>query len=142
MDLSSVLADLPGRVILSLLTAAIVASLSLLSRSFRQIVFYKRHEFELDYDRAWKTCTWDIQWEGFRVTIEVAGVRRAFIKSVLIKVNGTDPGRQFDELEVSDTFHHIDRWPLSFKLYSIVREKHADDTKRYRLLWVLRRRRW
>ncbi len=61
---------------------------------------------------------------------------------MLIKVNGTDPRRQFDELEGSDTFHHIDRWPLSFKLYSIIREKRADDSKRYRLVWVLRRRRW
>ncbi len=81
MDIQGLLRDLPGRVILSLLTATIVGLVSLLSNAVRQAVFYKRHEFELDFDRAWKSCTWTFKWEGFRVTIEVAGVRRAFIKS-------------------------------------------------------------
>jgi hypothetical protein len=142
MDILNTLHQLPDRIVASLLSAFVLAVIGLAFRSVRQALLYKRHEFDFPYDPSWQSCEWDIQWEGFRVTIEVIGVHNDYIEKVVIKKQGANPGQTFERLEVSDTFHPVAEWPLYFKLNSITRSRPSSGSKSYRLYFVLRRRRW
>jgi hypothetical protein len=139
---TDVISGLPTSILTGLLSGSVIALLSLFFRSVRQVVFYKRHEFEFEFKPDWGDCEWDVQWEGLRVTFELSGVRKAYIKMLTVKVNGTGPGRTFEKLEVSEAFHHVAGWPLFFKLNSVARTRTASEKEMYRLYFVLRRRRW
>ncbi|HYT75578.1 MAG TPA: hypothetical protein VEL79_12560 [Vicinamibacterales bacterium] len=142
MNPITVLQQLPDRVIESLLTGLVVAALALAFRSVRQFLLYRRHEFDFSYDPSWTSCEWDIQWEGFRLTIQAVGVHNDYIEQVIIKKQGANPGQTFARLEVSDAFHRVAGWPLYFKLNSITRARPSSGSKSYHLYFVLRRRRW
>src|SRR5262249_17255970 len=135
------LRQLPDRVVASLLTAFVLGALSLVFSAVRQGLLYRRHEFDFTYDPSWQSCEWDIQWEGFRLTIEANGVHNDYIEQIVIKKQGASPGQIFPKLEVTDTFHRVAKWPLYFKLNSITRAKASSGSKSYRLYFVLRRRR-
>jgi hypothetical protein len=142
MWLNKVLTDLPGDVLTSLIAAGILAALAATSRTVRTALFYARHEFELGYTSGWDSCEWDIQWEGFRLTVEAQGVHNDYIETVIIKKNGENPGVTIAPLKTSDSFQSIEGWPVQFKLNSIVRTRPVAGGRVYRLFFVFRRRRW
>jgi len=141
-NVTEILAQAAEKAALSMLTAGAVALVSLLSRTVRDAVFYKRYEFVLDYEPEWGMCQWNIQWDRFKVSIDGSGVRKEYIKTVIVKIDGTSPGRTFEKLEVSDTFYQLERLPVALKLNSIVRTRTEPGKDSYKLAWVLRRRRW
>lgn len=140
--IEGLLAQLPSKLAVSLMSAAILALLALTSRALRALLFYSRHEFELDYTSGWDGCDWDIQWEGFRLTVRAEGVHNDYIEKIIIKKDGANPGLTFERVETSDAFITIERWPIQFKLNSIIRTAPVSGGKLYRLNFVVRRRRW
>src|SRR5262245_12894285 len=145
MFIEEFLLQLPGKVLASLISTAFLAALAMTSRSIRSALFYTRHEFGFDYTSSWQSCAWDIQWEGFRVTVVAESVHNDYIEKVTIKKNHENPGLEFKQMQTSDSFQTIEGWPLQFKLNSIIRAIPMGDAagnRLYRLLFVFRRRRW
>lgn len=138
----SLLRDAPGEFISSVLTTTLLVGLGLLWKPIRYAILYKRHEFEFEYDSDFRGCEWDVQWEGFRLTISVQDVHNEHLQGVLIKKQNENPGTRYDTLEVSDAFHRIPNWPLQFKVSSIVRTNPGTGVREYLVYFVIRRRRW
>jgi len=142
MWLEKLATDLPADILTSIIAAVILAAVAATSKAVRAALFYARHEFELDYTSGWEECEWDIQWEGFRLTVEAQGVHNDYIESVTIKKNAENPGVTIAPLTTSDSFRSIEGWPVQYKLNSIVRARPTAGGKIYRLFFVFRRRRW
>jgi hypothetical protein len=133
---------LPSEIGISLLTTLIIFVISLVSKRVRQFLFYKRHEFEFEYDSDFRGCEYDVQWEELRLTFEVGEAHNDYLSNVVIKRNAVNPGKTYDKLPVSNGFEKIQEWNLHFKLYSIVRTKPQTGIKEYQIYFVLKRRRW
>jgi hypothetical protein len=141
-DILEFLSKVPPELMTSLLTAAIISLLAVASKTVRAAVFYTRHEVEFDYASGWDGCEWDVQWQGFRITIKAQGVSNDHIDRLEVIVYAEEPGEVFSPLRTSDNFHVLERWPLQFKLNSIVRTRPVAGDKVYRLFFVFRRHRW
>ena len=131
-----------SKVITSLLTALILFLLSLLSKSIRYALFYKRHEFDFEYDSHFRGCEYDVQWEDLRLTFEVGNEHNDHLENVKIKRNDVNPGKLYEKLEVSNKFNEIPEWNLHFKLVSVVRTKPKAGVNEYQIYIVIHRRRW
>ena len=140
--LKTLLQNLPLEVLTSIVAAGILFVIAATSKTIRAALFYTRHEFTLDYVSGWDGCDWDIQWEGFRITVEARGVHNDYIDKVTIKKNDENPGVTITPLTTSDAFFRISNWPVEFKLHSILRTQPAAGGKAYKLFFVFRRRRW
>lgn len=124
---------MPLEVGISLLTALIIFLLTLLSKQVRQFLFYKRHEFQFDYNSNFNGCEYDIQWEELRLTFELGGVHNEYLSNVFIKKNGENPGKSYPELKVSNKFIEIAEWKLFFKLSTVVRIKSKSGVKEFQI---------
>ena len=124
----------------SLLTAAFIAGLALSWKAIRTALLYVRHEVELDYDKRWRDCSWDIQWEGYRITLATDEVSNDKVDRLVVQVND-GPSETFAPLQTSDSFETLKRSQVQMKLNSIIRTKTSEDDRRYRLFFVFRRRR-
>ena len=113
--------QITSKVLTSLIAGLVLFLLGLLFKSIRHAIFYKRHEFELEYDSDFRDCEYDIQWEALRVTIEVGAAHNDYLSNITIKRNSQNPGETFPVLKVSEQFHQISGYPLYVKLNSIVR---------------------
>jgi hypothetical protein len=124
-------------------SAITVGLLGLLSRPVRGLLFFRRTEYDFDYDAQDGAATWDIQWEDFRLTIKVEDVHNDHLDKVTFLKNKVKPGEQLDVLKVSDKFHKLFDGDIELKLNSVIRVKSKSSTapKRYILRFVLRRRR-
>lgn len=139
---SNIMEKLPSEVGTSLLTTVVIFTLTLLSKRIRQFLFYKRHEFEFEYDSDFRGCEYDVQWEDLRLTFEIGEVHNDYLSNVVLKRNAVNPGINYQKLPVSNKFEEILEWGLHFKLNSIVRTKPQMGVKEYRIYFVLKRRRW
>ncbi|MDQ2770483.1 MAG: hypothetical protein M3Y54_08290 [Bacteroidota bacterium] len=138
---NEIIQQLPSKIGVSLLTTLIVFLLTLLSKQIRQFLFYKRHEFEFQYDSDFRGCEYDVQWEELRLTVEVGEVHNDYLSNVIVKRNAVNPGKTYEKLEVSNKFIQIPEWSLYFKLNSIVRTKPQSGVNEYQIYFVLKRRR-
>lgn len=139
---SDAVAQVASKVITSLLAGVVLFLFGLLSKSVRFLLFYKRHEFELEYDNSFRGCEYDIQWEDLRLTFQVGEVHNDHLSNVTIKRNAMNPGKTFSKLTVSEKFDEIPEWNFQFKLNSIIRTKPKADVTEYQVYLVIRRRRW
>ena len=64
------------KVAVSVGSALVLALLTLLSSKVRSALFYKRVEYDLSYVKGMGSVEWDIEWEGFRLTILVLGAKQ------------------------------------------------------------------
>ena len=126
----------------SLVASLVIFLFSLAFKRVRQFLFYKRHEFEFEYDSDFRGCEYDVQWEELRLTFEVGEVHNDYLSKVNLKRNSVNPGKLYERLEVSNKFIEIPDWDLQFKLHSIVRTKPQTGVKEYQIYFVLKRRRW
>ncbi|HXU36219.1 MAG TPA: hypothetical protein VN937_07620 [Blastocatellia bacterium] len=131
-----------SKVVTSLLTALVLFLLSLLSKTIRHALLYKRHEFEFEYDSDFRGCEYDVQWEELRLTFQIGDVHNDHLENVIIKRNEVNPGKKYEKVEVSNNFNEISEWNLHFKLVSIIRTKPQTGLKEYQIYVVIRRRRW
>ena len=140
VDLSQLLAELPVRVVSSLVTAAIIGGGALLIPPIRRLILFKRHEFSFLGLPA--GSTWDVQWENLRVTIAAKAIHNDYLDGVSVKTNDRNPAKLFEKLVVSEELHVIagpPRWLL--KLGSIVRTR-ANDAREYAVNVIIFRRRF
>jgi len=140
------MSDLLSKVLVSVATTLILAALSLLSRSVRQALFYRRVQYDLSAVRRSGDhpfgCRWDIHWEDYRLTMEVKDISDDKLSSVNFEKLG---GRKqtFDTLHPSETFAELFNGDLYAKVNSIVRKRPSSGETEYTLRMVFRRRnRW
>ena len=68
------------KIIISVVTTIVIALLSLLFRSVREALFYKRLEYDFHYTKGMGLpVLWDIQWEDYRLTISTEDVSNDLI---------------------------------------------------------------
>jgi hypothetical protein len=72
--------EIIGRVIEGVAAGLILVLLSLFFKSVRDTLLYRRVEYDLDYEKGMGQANWDIQWEGYRLTILVADVSNDYIE--------------------------------------------------------------
>ena len=123
--------------------AVIAAILALLSPRIRNWFFYDRTEFDFDYKDDEGSPTWDIQWEDLRLTIQADKVHNDYLEKVRFLVNSKEPGEGPFDVPVSNQFRSYFRGRFQIKLHSVIRTKIRTGVSRnrYRLRWVIRRRR-
>jgi|SRR6185437_4371849 len=131
-----------SKVVTSLLAGLVLGLFSLLSKSIRHALFYKRHEFDFEYDGDFRGCEYDVQWEELRLTFHVGSAHNDHLENVILKRNDVNPGRKYEKLAVSNKFNEVPEWNLHFKLESIVRTKPQTGVREYQIYFVIRRRRW
>lgn len=129
-------------VLQALAPAITLALLGLFSGPVRAFLFFRRTEYDFDYDAQQGAATWDIQWEDFRLTIKVDEVHNDHLERVKFLKNKIEPGESFDVVKVSNKYHHLFDGDIQLKLNSVIRvvSKSPTAPKRYILRFVLRRR--
>lgn len=130
-------------VLQALAPALTLALLGLFSGPVRALLFFRRTEYDFDYDAQQGGAIWDIQWEDFRLTIKVGAVHNDHLEKVKFLKNKVEPGESLDVVKVSDKFPHLFDNDIQLKLNSVIRVLSQSPTapKRYVLRFVLRRRR-
>jgi hypothetical protein len=131
-----------SEVLISVLTALVIFLFSLISKSIRYFLFYKRHEFEFEYDSDFRGCEYDVQWEDLRLTFRIGAAHNDYLENVTVKKNDVNPGKAYEKLPVSNRFNEIPEWKLQFKVLSIIRTKPQTGVKEFQIYIVIRRRRW
>ncbi len=114
---------------------------ALLTASVRNVLFYVRAEYDFAVHDGQGPTKWDIQWEGYRLTIKVGDVHNNYLEAVEVIEQDSPPGKLYPHLKVSDKFESLFDGSLQFKLNTIVRTIPTDGEKIYQLRFVLRRRR-
>ena len=125
------------------LPGIVVAVLGLITPQIRNAVFYKRAEYDFEYDKNVDIlpCVWDIQWEGNRLTIEVAkDISNDKIEGVTFVKDEVPPGETVTLMRPSDSFRPLFDKELYVKLNSIIRFKSGGHGRKYTLRFVLRRK--
>ena len=135
--------DLLGKILVSVGSTISVAALTLLSKSVRQAIFYKRVEYDLSSLRPSGAtpfgCRWDIHWEDYRLTMAVEDISDDKIAGVKFeKLSGRE--QRFERLYPSDKFERLFDGDLFVKINSIVRKSPASGDAEYTLRMVFRRR--
>jgi hypothetical protein len=128
------------KVLVSVITALTLGSLTLLFESVRNALFYFRVEYDLDYEKDSGHCEWDFTWEDYRLTLSVEDVSEDRLKTVkftrLKKQNEDIP-----EVFTKDEFSPLFNKEIFFKVKSIVRKKQENNGS-YTIKLVLRRKRF
>jgi hypothetical protein len=127
------------KILTSVGSALILSLLSLLFSSVRTALFFKQAEYDLTYKRGTGPCEWDIQWEGFRLTIATATVSNDYLKSVVFRRNKRKDVA-LNDLEPSNSFIPLFDNEIQVKLESIVRKQQGEAAD-YAVRFVFRRRR-
>jgi hypothetical protein len=129
------------KVIISVASTLALSLLTLLFSSVRTALFYKRVEYDFDYEGETGPCDWDIQWEDYRLTISADDVSNDFMHNVTFRRN-----KRRDEpvgnLEAKERFIHLFGGEIQVKLNSIVRKMQKGQSNKYLLRFVIRRRRF
>ena len=132
------MSEIGQKIVVSVVSAIAVALLTLLSSKVRSALFYKRVEYDLAYSKGLGPVQWDIEWEGFRLTISADDVSNDRLDNVKVERNERSPF-VLSRLEPSDTFRSLFNGEIEMKLNSIVRRK-ANSEIDYVLRFVFRRR--
>jgi hypothetical protein len=120
----------------------VVAVLGLLTPQIRNAVFYKRTEYDFEYlnDSNAGPCKWDIQWEGYRLTIKVEDISNDKIDGVTFIKDEVPPGETIMRMLPSEKFRPLFDKELYVKLNSIIRFTPSTGERKYILRFVLRRK--
>jgi hypothetical protein len=129
-----------ARVLISITATLALALLSLLFASVRTALFYKKVEYDFSYTKGMGRARWDIQWEGFRLSISVVDVSNDYLKEAEFRRNKRMP-EKMEELGPSEKFTPLFDGAIQVKLNSIVRREVASGSE-YKLRFVFRRRRF
>lgn len=128
------------KVLISIASTFTLSLLALLFASVRSALFFKRVEYDFTYKRGTGSCEWDVQWEGFRLTIAAESVSNDHLKNVVFRRNKRKD-TTFNDLEPSDSFTLLFGNEIQVKLNSIIRKQQANEAE-YILRFVFRRRRF
>jgi hypothetical protein len=138
------MSELLQKILISVGSTVALAALSLLFKSVRNALFYKRVDYDLPCERPSNappfTSVWDIHWEDYRLTFEAGDISDDKIRNVKFEKLGGKT-ETVSELFPSDTFRHLFQGEIQIKLNSIVRHKPATGNRVYTLRMVFRRRR-
>lgn len=127
------------KVLISVGSTIVLSLLSLLFSSVRTAIFFKRTEYDLFYTRGTGPCEWDIQWEGFRLTIATDSVSNDYLKNVVARRNKRKDA-SLGDLEPENRFIPLFDNEIQLKLESIVRKQQGNAAD-YVARFVFRRRR-
>jgi hypothetical protein len=133
------MSPLAQEILISIVSTVTLSLLTLLFASVRSALFFKAVEYDFTYKRGTGPCEWDIQWEGFRLTIAAEKVSNDYLEKVIFRRNkrkDTPP----EALEPSDSFVPLFKNEIQVKLNSIIRKEQGNDAE-YILRFVFRRRR-
>lgn len=138
--------DFLNEILTAVATAATLALISLLSESIRTALFYKRVEYDLMYEKplteaGGRGCSWDIQWEDYRLTLKVDDISNNKLENVVF-VRNEGKNENFNIITASDRFTPLFGKEIYYKLNSIIRSTPPAGQKSYILRLVFRRRRW
>src|SRR4051812_22743481 len=114
--------DILGKIAVTVGTAIVLGLFTLLSTKVRSSLFFKRVEYELTYTKGLGPVQWDIEWEGFRLTINAEDVSGDCMKKLKIHRNRRNTF-ELDCLEPSDRFRKLFDGEIEMKLNSIVRRR-------------------
>jgi hypothetical protein len=132
--------DILQKVIIAVASTLTLSLLALFFSAVRNALFYKRVEYDFDYEAKTGHCDWDIQWDDYRLTISADDVSNDVVHNVVIRRN-----KRRDEplgnLEAKDDFSSLFAGEIQFKLNSIVRKMQSGHANKYLLRFVFRRRR-
>src|SRR5436853_714336 len=133
-----------NEIIISVATAATLALSSLLSESIRTVIFYKRVEYDLVYEKSLTDAIgrgffWDIQWEDYRLTLKVDDISNNKLEDVVFVRNEVRE-EKLGTITASDRFTPLFGKEIYYKLNSIIRSTPPTGQKSYILRFVLRRR--
>ena len=135
-----------GSIFDSILASLIVALIGMiaasLSKTFRNLAFYRQHTYVLDYDKLDRIHKWDIQWENKGLTIKPETISNDNMKNVEFKLRADGRKYVVKRLTVSQEFQKPKKWPLQFRIGSIVRDSMRENSKRYKIYFIVRVRRW
>lgn len=129
----------------------VVALLGLLSPQIRNLIFYKRTEYDFEFVKVADKSSgiWDIQWEGYRLTIKIDDISNDKIEGVtFIKENAEEtfvkglekPTETCSRMKPSEKFQPLFDKELYVKLNTIIRFKPIAGETKYILRFVLRRK--
>ena len=134
------------KVLISVGSGLVLALLSLLFQRVRTALFYKRVEYDLIFTKpesegGLSQCSWDIQWEDYRLTLKIGDISNDKLENVTLIRN---KGKQvtYDVLVTSERFTPVFDNEIYFKLNSIIRAWPPVGPKTYILRFVFRRRIW
>jgi len=137
--------DVLQKVLISVATTGTLALLTLLFRSVRMALFYKRVEYDFLCERApgqsQFTCSWNINWEDYRLEFQAGDISNDKIENATFKKFGGKT-QTIAELFPSDSFVPLFSGEIQMKLNSIIRCDPASGSKVYTLRMVFRRRRF
>jgi len=119
---------------------AAVGIVAALQKPIRNFLLYQRTQYDFIYAGDQGQTQWDIQWEGYRLTIKIREVHNNFIEDVTVIENDTPPGKTFPTLNATDKFESLFDGKLQFKLNTVIRAIPAKGSKTYILRFVLRHR--
>jgi hypothetical protein len=128
------------KVLISVSSTLTLSLLALLFSSVRTALFFRRVEYDFTYKRGTGSCEWDIQWEGFRLTIAAKSVSNDYLENVVFRRNKRKD-TTFNDLEPSNSFIPLFDNEIQVKLDSIIR-KQQGDVADYVVRFVFRRRRF
>lgn len=128
-------------VLSAVLSALIIGGGTLLIEPIRTFFRYRSHEYYLIHNSNDSRCTWDVQWEGERLTIDAANVHNDHLEGVVLRRNDAARGYDVGKWEVSDKYVSPERWPIQIKLAAIIRKKTGNE-RIYNVHFVIRRKRW
>jgi hypothetical protein len=138
------MSDLVQKILISVGSTMAIAALTLIFKSVRAAVFFKRVEYDLPCERPGSSSPfsseWDIHWEDYRLTFKARDISDDKIKDVRFEKLGgkTEP---VAELFPSDTYRPLFGGEIQVKLNSIVRHRPTTGNRSYTLRMVFRRRR-
>ena len=127
-------------IVSGILTTAIIGISAFLIQPIRDLLRFRSHEYYLWNSSNDTRCTWDIQWEGERLTIDAQAVHNDHLDSVVLKRNNANE-HSVGKWEVTDEFQAPERWPIQVKLDAIVRRKTGNE-RIYNVHFIVRRKRW
>lgn len=132
--------DILQKVIIAVASTVTLSLLALFFSAVRNALFYKRVEYDFDYEAKTGHCDWDIQWDDYRLTISADDVSNDAMHNVIIRRNKRRD-EPIGELEAKDDFMSLFGGEIQFKLSSIVRKMQSGHNNKYLLKFAFRRRR-
>jgi hypothetical protein len=143
--IASGIASVGIEVLKGVIPVVAAAALAFVAEPVRTALLYRRIEYDFEYESGQGTTSWDIQWEDFRLTIDVEGVHNDYIEVVTFKKNHESPGDAAKPMKPSSEFRELFHKQIYVKLTQIVRTttRQSELDKRaasYILHFVLRRR--
>jgi hypothetical protein len=120
----------------------VIALLGLITPQIRNLLIYKRTEYDFEYLRDTNDgpATWDVQWEGFRLTVKVQSISNDKIENVTFIKDEVPPGETIGLMRASNAFRPLFDKQLYVKLNSIIRFTPTKGERKYILRFVLRRK--